>query len=490
MAIAATTVWEVRTGGAETNGGGYSSGGTDYSQQTAAQLTVTDGASSSTTNLNSVTGGFTSAMVGNVLCISGGTLTAGRYQITAYVDTNNVTLDRALNTGSGSTVKVGGALSAPEHADTAATYPGYVAGNVCYISSDISGTADGTKTSTRTITCDGTITGGEVAFIGYPSGGSRSDQDVAVASMPVYTSATNSVVIFSFNAATRVRFRNIKCTHTAATRGRGFAATTGSSVGITFENCVTDGCSDGFGASSGTFVGVAFERCSVTNTSSSGTTGGFVFGASTLSNGAFRNCTAYNCAGPGFSHSGSGGNGASFERCISYGHSGASGNGFINISTTGSANTENNQYVGCVAYGNSQNGFRFAFTTAASSVLTFDNCIAYGNTAYGTSCATAGILDGMFPRVRNMATGSNTSGARQNFRTGEGAITLTADPFTNAAGGDFSLNNTSGGGDLLRGLGYPTEIGIKGSATATYPNVGASTPQATTSTGGAYVIGG
>ena len=51
MAIAATTVWEVRTGGAETNGGGYSSGGTDYSQQTAAQLSVTDGASISTTNL-------------------------------------------------------------------------------------------------------------------------------------------------------------------------------------------------------------------------------------------------------------------------------------------------------------------------------------------------------------------------------------------------------------------------------------------------------
>jgi hexulose-6-phosphate isomerase len=35
MAIAAATIWEVRTGGAETNGGGYSSGGTDYSQQTA-----------------------------------------------------------------------------------------------------------------------------------------------------------------------------------------------------------------------------------------------------------------------------------------------------------------------------------------------------------------------------------------------------------------------------------------------------------------------
>jgi len=32
-------------------------------------------------------------------------------------------------------------------------------------------------------------------------------------------------------------------------------------------------------------------------------------------------------------------------------------------------------------------------------------------------------------------------------------IALTADPFTNAAGGDFTLNNTSGGGALCRAAG-------------------------------------
>ena len=43
------------------------------------------------------------------------------------------------------------------------------------------------------------------------------------------------------------------------------------------------------------------------------------------------------------------------------------------------------------------------------------------------------------------------------------AITLTADPFTDAAAGDFSLNNTAGGGTVLRAIsktfgsttGYP-----------------------------------
>jgi hypothetical protein len=35
-----------------------------------------------------------------------------------------------------------------------------------------------------------------------------------------------------------------------------------------------------------------------------------------------------------------------------------------------------------------------------------------------------------------------------------GDITLTADPFTDAAGGDYSLNDTSGGGALLRAAGF------------------------------------
>ena len=40
MAIGASAVWEVRTTGAQTNGAFYTSGGTDYSQQAAAQYTT------------------------------------------------------------------------------------------------------------------------------------------------------------------------------------------------------------------------------------------------------------------------------------------------------------------------------------------------------------------------------------------------------------------------------------------------------------------
>lgn len=117
MAFDSTTEWEVRTTGSNNNGGGFADldPGTsvDYSQQDAAQFNPTDLATDGAgTGLSSATGGFTAAMVGNVLDISGGTLTAGRYQITAYTDTNNVTIDRSAGASkSGGTGYVGGAVA-------------------------------------------------------------------------------------------------------------------------------------------------------------------------------------------------------------------------------------------------------------------------------------------------------------------------------------------------------------------------------------------
>ena len=120
MGLSANTVWEIRQDGDDNNGGGYVSdaGTTDYSQQAAAQLSVSDGATSGTgvTTLTSATGGFTAQMVGSIVHLYSGTnLTAGWYEISGYTDTNTVTLDRAPDDGvggvSGATCKVGGALA-------------------------------------------------------------------------------------------------------------------------------------------------------------------------------------------------------------------------------------------------------------------------------------------------------------------------------------------------------------------------------------------
>ena len=82
MALAATTVWEVRSTGNDNNGGGYNTaaGTTDYSQQNSPQLGLTDLATpgAGSTTLTSAVGGFTAAMVGNIIQILSGTnFTAG-----------------------------------------------------------------------------------------------------------------------------------------------------------------------------------------------------------------------------------------------------------------------------------------------------------------------------------------------------------------------------------------------------------------------------
>jgi hypothetical protein len=120
MAIANTVVYNLQSDGSGYNGGGFvDDTGTypsqvDYSQQATAQLSITDGASvDGSAVLTSVTGGFTAAMEGNIVCISAGTNhILGFYEIVTYTDTNTVTLDRDCATGgnmSAATCKVGGA---------------------------------------------------------------------------------------------------------------------------------------------------------------------------------------------------------------------------------------------------------------------------------------------------------------------------------------------------------------------------------------------
>lgn len=117
MAVNATAVYRVRVGGSNTNGGGYdpaiSGAGTDYSQQDAAELSLTDIACSNTTTVTSATGGFTSAMIGNAIWITGGGASAGPYFITARTNTNTITVDRTPGTVSAGSGAVGGAWASP-----------------------------------------------------------------------------------------------------------------------------------------------------------------------------------------------------------------------------------------------------------------------------------------------------------------------------------------------------------------------------------------
>ncbi len=122
------------------NGGGFNAarGGTDYSQQDAAQLTNTDltTAGAGATTVTSAGGGFTSAMVGNYIHITAGTnFQASLYEIVTFTDANNVILDRTPSSGaagSGGTFYVGGAMSLNSTLDDDLFELG-VAGNIFYI---------------------------------------------------------------------------------------------------------------------------------------------------------------------------------------------------------------------------------------------------------------------------------------------------------------------------------------------------------------------
>ena len=76
--------------------------------------------------------------------------------------------------------------------------------------------------------------------------------------------------------------------------------------------------------------------------------------------------------------------------------------------------------------------------------------------------------------VYNGAGYNNTSGDYSSALWGDvrGFVTLTADPYTNSAGGDYSLNATAGGGTFCRGTAIPGAFG--GLATTIgYPDIGA-----------------
>jgi hypothetical protein len=304
--------------------------------------------------------------------------------------------------------------------------------------------------------------------------------------MPVFTSATNSVVIFTTNSATFLVFRNIKVTHTAATRGNGWANITAVSSNIVWINCIADGCLNGwlYTTTAASQVNtITCVLCIAKNCTGTGVgSGGFVHPGTTVANIKFIYCTANGNAGNGFRV---GCSSPVFIGCVAYGNTQS---GFSDPQTT---NAHSGSYYNCVAANNTQHGFRSDSTTGGASPITGPtNCIAYGNTQYGFSCATTARLDNgnSLLAARNNAAGANTAGNYQNWATPEGAITLTADPFVDAPNGNFALNTTAGGGAALRELAFPSTIGL----TSNYASVGAAEPQATGGGGSSrnVIIGG
>lgn len=123
--------------------------------------------------------------------------------------------------------------------------------------------------------------------------------------------------------------------------------------------------------------------------------------------------------------------------------------------------------VDCIAYGNTGDGFNCSIldvfincTSYANSGDGFDvskstliNCISEGNTGYGFRVSTGPS------QLNHCAAYTNTAGdilyTAGVFTMTEGFVTGTGSFFTNAAADDFSLNNTAGAGAAVRAVGLP-----------------------------------
>lgn len=435
MAFTQYVEWDVRTTGSDANGGGFDpvSGtpGTDYSQQDAAQIAYTDLVIDGATNTNCTSAGnpFTSAHVGNIINITGGTgFTVQRVQVLS-VAAGVATCDKSLGTlsSTGGTGNLGGALL------TIGTAGGlHVGGNAIHVKS---GTYSSSSTSSNV--ANGRLT-------------------LAAATVPAITR------IIGYDAAHNDR------TGTRPTMAWGVNAASNYLItiagGSVIENIVVDGVRGTYTSTRGILFngGGVIRNALIKRVSSlpvNITTGAGFIDTLELTD---------NADGIGLTSS------ALTARCI-YAHDNTGSaivvnssfasahifdslfdtNGSSPVSVVAGAFTATLSMTNCSFYGNTGSGINI---TSSSTHVSLANCIFEGNSAYGVGTS------GVYPSVRmnNCAFYNNTSGkysttnilANQVF----GEIIPTVSPFVDAAGGDFRLNMKTGGGASLRGASIPQTI--------------------------------
>lgn len=426
MALAAATVWEVRTGGSDTNGGGFKTGatGTDWTLQDAAQYSVTDGVTAGTTTITSATANFGTDVVGNIMYVQGGTgsVAAGWYEITARTNSTTITVDRStgLTAGTGVTLKIGGALATPGLAASLMT----VAGHTCYV-----------KAGTYTITTATPGASGPVSFTAvaglHMEGYSATRGDLGTAPVINAGSVTSAVLIdcqAGFNVGASVV--NMGVDGNSQTGIDGFRSYTAA----TFTKCYAQNCKQstsrcGFVLNTvATFVHCWADNCGI----------GFYNGGSTP---VIVGSRASNCTSHGFQFQTSGTKQNIFD-CISDHNA---GNGFD--ATFGTATV----YHNCTADNNTGDGF-----DASGTIIYCYNCAATNNGGYGFNTDSGSTVPKSL--LVNCASYSNSSGRSNSSsnapKADRGAITLSGVPWQDASTGDYRPDNTTNEGALLRAAGF------------------------------------
>ena len=426
MTIQATAQWWIRTDGDDDNGGGFDSGisgaGTNYSDQATAQLDLTDlaTASAGSTTLTSVTGGFTPAMIGNCVKIRSGTnVTNGYYFITAYTDTNTVTIDRACDNGggglSGGSGRLGGAW---RDIETTLSTQAIVLGN-----SVASPLIAGHQVNLRgTGQEDGTTTDYEFTnWRFFPSGTLNTPiKIIGYNGRPVIRGSSGYTGTLYFYQMSGYIFENVKCICNGTDNGvHAMINFNSGGVGYVY-NCIFD--ANGFNV--------------------------------LLLNGSCLKCNFKNSGSPA-ACTGAGINQAWNGFCT--GNKFDLGNTSTAITSLNMSTVDSNLIIG--------GDYGIRFTNASTYTHNARNNIFY-NTTTGieinsnpasamfnifSGCTTAiQQNNSTYPRKFHSNAFYNCGTNHSDSGNSSGDIILTADPFVNAAGGDFNLNATNGGGAVLR----------------------------------------
>lgn len=226
-------------------------------------------------------------------------------------------------------------------------------------------------------------------------------QNIELQNTATNTSSTSAFTVSSY--ATLCRLIDVSVDHQTNNYYHCIKIHASGTTGI-----ICDGCSFGYAADKGIFLSVAaYAQTSI------------------------RHCRIFNCQSHGFDNA--------YNNPFVFAFNLVYGNGGSGISRTNTFA----YIVGNVFYDNTGDGV----VLSGSNNQVVSN-VFVGN-AYGLS-DDAPLDYSQF--VNRNAFYNNTNGETNNLSPVIDSITLTADPFTDAANGDFSLNSDAGGGAALRAI--------------------------------------
>lgn len=416
----------------------------DYSRQTAAQITYTDLVIDATTNTKATSAGnpFKVNLVGNIISVTSGTgFTVQRVGIVSISGTT-ATFDKSLGTlsSTGGNGRLGGAFASIGSFGAISTNTG----NVCWVKYNAT---DYSTTSTSSNVSNGVLNfqGGIATLMGLVRGYDQYPGDQTGNRPKIkwgVNAASNNLILLNSHCALENIIIDGNVANFTNPNGIGGNASGQTNIlrNVKIMNCLT-GFSWGLNVNDLFLYDVEITACSTA--------------AIALTNSPqihLYNCYIHDNTGHGITTQASSSvNPEIFaDWCIfATNKNGASSS---HIKNQGSGSETKLFANNCVFYNAGANGVDWS---NRNQMAVLNHCHFETNGAFGLKLAT-GNLTSIY--MRNCSFYNNTSGKYTTTSANllsqqiSGEVIPTGSVFTNAAGGDFSLNNTASAGASVRGL--------------------------------------